>query len=59
VIGRIDHELAVVLARNGYDVLARSLRQQSLTVLLVGVVIAAASLLWFVGGQVFRRQGAR
>lgn len=59
VIGRIDHELAVVLAGNGYDVLARSLRQQSLTVLLVGVVIAAASLLWFIGAQVFSRQGAR
>lgn len=59
VIGRIDDELAVVLAGNGYDVLARSLRQQSVTVLLVGVVIAAGSLLWFAGTLIFSRQGAR
>ena len=59
VIGRIDDELAVVLAGNGYDVLARSLRQQSVTVLLVGVVIAAASLFWFAGTLIFSRQGAR
>ena len=59
VIGRIDDELAVVLAGNGYDVLARSLRQQSMTVLLIGVVIAAGSLLWFAGTLIFSRQGAR
>jgi hypothetical protein len=59
IIGRIDDELAVVLAGNGYEVLARSLRQQSLSVLLAGVVIAAGSLLWFLGAQVFSRRPAR
>lgn len=59
IIGRIDNRLGVVLAGNGYDVLARSLREQSLTVLLVGVVIAAGSLLWFLASQIFTRPGTR
>ena len=59
IIGRIDNRLGMVLAGNGYDVLARSLREQSLTVLLVGVVIAAGSLLWFLGSQIFTRPGTR
>jgi hypothetical protein len=59
IIGRIDDRLGMVLAGNGYDVLARSLREQSLTVLLVGIVIAAGSLLWFLGSQIFSRPGNR
>ena len=59
IIGRIDNRLGVVLAGNGYDVLARSLREQSLTVFLVGVVIAAGSLLWFLASQIFTRPGTR
>ena len=59
IIGRIDNRLGMVLAGNGYDVLARSLREQSLTVLLVGVVIAAGSLLWFLASQIFTRPGTR
>ena len=59
IIGRIDNRLGMVLAGNGYDVLARSLREQSLTVLLVGVVIAAGALLWFLGSQIFTRPGTR
>jgi hypothetical protein len=59
IIGRIDNRLGVVLAGNGYDVLARSLREQSLTVLLVGVVIAAGALLWFLASQIFTRPGTR
>ena len=59
IIGRIDNRLGMVLAGNGYDVLARSLREQSLTVLLVGVVIAAGALLWFLGAQIFTRPGTR
>jgi 3-dehydroquinate dehydratase len=59
IIGRIDDRLGMVLAGNGYDVLARSLREQSLTVLLVGIVIAAGSLLFFLGSQIFSRPGNR
>lgn len=54
LIGRIDDELAVVLAGNAYDVLVRSLREQSMLVIFAGIIIAAMALLWYLGEQLSR-----
>lgn len=51
LIGRIDDDLAVVLAGNAYDVLVRTLWEQSMMLILGGVIIAAMALLWFLGEQ--------